>query len=57
MNKKKNITAILVLLIAAGCSSRPWDAASVPPMDRKRKVSEQDCTKPLDFTRGNIRCK
>lgn len=28
-----------------------------PEMDPERKVSEQDCTKPLDFTRGNIRCK
>ena len=28
-----------------------------PEMDPSRKVSEQDCTKPLDFTRGNIRCK
>ena len=28
-----------------------------PEMDPDRKVSEQDCTKPLDFTRGNIRCK
>ena len=28
-----------------------------PEMDPGRKVSEQDCTKPLDFTLGNIRCK
>ena len=28
-----------------------------PEMDPSRKVSEQDCTRPLDFTRGNIRCK
>ena len=28
-----------------------------PEMDPDRRVSEQDCTKPLDFTRGNIRCK
>jgi hypothetical protein len=28
-----------------------------PEMDPGRKVSEQDCTKPVDFTLGNIRCK
>lgn len=28
-----------------------------PEMDPSRKVSEQDCTKPIDFTLGNIRCK
>ena len=28
-----------------------------PEMDPGRKVSEQDCTKPIDFTLGNIRCK
>jgi hypothetical protein len=28
-----------------------------PEMDPSRRVSEQDCTKPLDFTQGNIRCR
>lgn len=28
-----------------------------PEMDPSRKISEQDCTKPLDFSQGNIRCK
>jgi hypothetical protein len=32
-------------------------ARTAPEMDPGRKVSEQDCTKPLDFTLGNIRCK
>lgn len=26
-------------------------------MDPGRKVYEQDCTKPLDYSVGNIRCK
>ena len=34
-----------------GSTSRPPDLAP------DRKVSEQDCTKPLDYTLGNIRCK
>jgi hypothetical protein len=29
----------------------------VPELDASRRVSEQDCSKPIDFTRGNIRCK
>ena len=29
----------------------------VPEMDPGRKVSEQDCTKPIDWSLGNIRCK
>ena len=33
------------------------DAREVPELDPSRKVSEQDCTKPLDYSLGNIRCK
>jgi hypothetical protein len=29
----------------------------VPEMAPNRKVSEQDCSKPIDYTLGNIRCK
>ena len=28
-----------------------------PEMAPDRKISVQDCTKPLDYTLGNIRCK
>ena len=28
----------------------------VPPMDPNRKVSEQDCSKPVDLTSGNLTC-
>lgn len=27
------------------------------PMDPTRKVSEQDCSQPIDYTLGNIKCK
>jgi hypothetical protein len=33
------------------------DSRPAPPMDEKRKVNEQDCTKPIDFTAGNLKCK
>lgn len=33
------------------------EARDPPPMAEDRRVSEQDCTKPIDYTLGNIRCK
>jgi hypothetical protein len=32
-------------------------AAYAPPMDAKRKVVEQDCSRPLTENDGNLRCK
>jgi len=29
----------------------------VPPMDPKRKVSEQDCSRPVDTSGGNLMCR
>jgi hypothetical protein len=28
-----------------------------PELAPDRRISEQDCTKPLDYSLGNIRCK
>jgi hypothetical protein len=28
-----------------------------PPLAPDRRISEQDCTQPLDYSLGNIRCK
>ena len=33
------------------------DNSRPPDMAPDRRVSEQDCTKPIDYTLGNIRCK
>ena len=30
---------------------------AAPPLAPDRRISEQDCTKPLDYSLGNIRCK
>jgi hypothetical protein len=54
MNKK--ITVVLLLVLAAGCSSKPQDGAYAPPMDPTRKVSEQDCSRPIDND-GNLMCR
>ena len=53
----KNITVVLLLVLAAGCSSKPQDGAYAPPMDPSRKVSEQDCTRPIDTDGGNLMCR
>jgi hypothetical protein len=53
----KNITAVLVLALAAGCSTQPQEGANAPSMDPTRKVSEQDCTSPIVDDRGNLMCR
>jgi hypothetical protein len=32
-------------------------ARDAPPLAPDRRISEQDCTQPLDYSLGNIRCK
>jgi len=52
----KNITVVLLLVLAAGCSTNPQDGAY--PMDPTRKVSVQDCTRQVDTTDGgNLLCR
>jgi hypothetical protein len=55
MNKK--ITAVLLLVLAAGCSTYPQDGTNALYMDPTRKVSEQDCTRPIVDDRGNLMCR
>ena len=59
MHKNITVAVALVLVLAAG-SSRAQDGtyAPAPPMDPKRKVNEQDCSKQVDTDgRGNLRCR
>ena len=53
----KNIIVLLLLVLAAGCSSKPRDGAYAPPMDPTRKVSEQECSRPIDADGGNLMCR
>jgi hypothetical protein len=41
----------------AGGGRRYDDPRKAPPLDESRKVSEQDCSKPVDLQAGNLRCK
>ena len=53
----KNITVVVLLVLAAGCSTNPQGGA-YPPMDPARKVSVQDCTRVIDTTDGgNLLCR
>src|SRR5882672_8193551 len=53
----KNITVVLLLVLAAGCSTNPKDGA-YPPMDPARKVSVQVCIRVIDTTDGgNLLCR
>ena len=54
--------ALGIAVLAAGAyevarSGLVFSSNAVPEMAPDRKVSEQDCSKPLDYTLGNIRCK
>jgi hypothetical protein len=54
--------ALGLTILAAGAyevarSGFLFSSNAVPEMAPDRKVSEQDCSKPLDYSLGNIRCK
>jgi hypothetical protein len=53
----KNMTVVLLLVLAAGCSSTPQDGAYAPPMDPGRRVSELDCSRFIDTGGGNLLCR
>ena len=51
-----------IALVTAGAYESEYtdgitSTRAVPELDPTRKVSEQDCTQPLDYSLGNIRCK
>lgn len=54
----KNITVVLLLVLAAGCTPRtPPVGEAYPPLDPSRKVSEQDCSRPIVDDGGNLMCR
>lgn len=40
-----------------GSSRQLEELRNPPPLDPKREVTEQDCSKPVDLTKGNLKCK
>ena len=56
----RGLAALLGLsILAAGIyeMERIDAPQSAPELAPDRRISEQDCTKPLDYSLGNIRCK
>ena len=52
----KNLAVVLLLVLAAGCSGKLRFGPSAPPLDPARKVSDQDCSRPIDSD-GNLMCR
>ena len=40
-----------------GGMNRRLDPRNVPPLATERRVHEQDCSKAIDWTSGNVKCK
>jgi hypothetical protein len=63
VHASSGLAAALGIAILAGSayevarSGFGFSSNAVPEMAPDRKISEQDCSKPLDYTLGNIRCK
>lgn len=57
MRQLAAVNIALLVVLAAGCAGSPRDGAIAPPLDATRKVSEQDCTRPLDDDGGNLLCR
>ncbi len=53
----KNLTVVLLLVLAAGCGTKPPAEGLAPPLDPSRKVSEQDCSGPFEADSGNLLCR
>src|SRR5690349_18577150 len=49
----KNVIVAILLLLAAGCATGP----TAPPLDPSRRISEQDCSRPLSGDGGNLMCR
>jgi septal ring factor EnvC (AmiA/AmiB activator) len=52
----KNMTVVLGLVLAAGCTSTSQNVAPTQPMDPTRTVSERDCSKSIGANLGNLLC-
>lgn len=50
-------SALGLSILAIGAYDYEGARDEAPYLAPDRKVSEQDCTKPIDHTLGNLRCK
>jgi septal ring factor EnvC (AmiA/AmiB activator) len=52
----KNTTVVLVLVLAAACAQDALAQTGGPPMDSRRTVSRQVCTRTIQMDGGNLMC-
>jgi len=53
----RNVTVLLLLVLAGGCSSLQQREALAPTMDPSRQVSVQVCTRVINNDGGNLLCR
>jgi hypothetical protein len=53
----KNISVVVLLVLAAGCVTSRQYGSAPPPMNSARLVSEQDCSRPILNDGGNLLCR
>ena len=56
VNKPQAGAAILAGMVISAAASDS-SSAPAPIMDPDRAIIEQDCTKPIDLSAGNLRCR
>lgn len=50
--------AVGTIIVRGGSGTRATlDPRLAPPLAEERKINEQDCSQPVDWTAGNLRCK
>ena len=53
----RTATVLGLGILAAGIYSYETERDPPPALAPDRRISEQDCTRPIDPTLGNLRCK
>jgi hypothetical protein len=53
----RTATVLGLGILAAGIYSYETERDAAPQLAPDRRISEQDCTRPIDPTLGNLRCK
>jgi len=66
----KAASAIFLISCTASCANSEPGGYGMPsvtadsyatakqlPLDPSRRIAEQDCSKPIDFDRGNVLCR
>ena len=60
-NRASTLAAAATVVVVGGShgggTGSRLDPRKVPPLASDRKINEQDCSKPIDWTAGNLKCR